>query len=89
MAMVFIDFSDEYEGNDILTLFLQYTFGRRTLFSNRPHLSIVLGCSPQAIACKYFSNQYDAFIKKQPSTHQYLLLPDLFTSPSILMGVAP
>jgi hypothetical protein len=30
MAMVFIDFSDEYEGNDILTLFLQYTFGRRT-----------------------------------------------------------
>jgi predicted nucleic-acid-binding protein len=30
MAMVFIDFSDEYEGNNILTLFLQYTFGRRT-----------------------------------------------------------
>jgi hypothetical protein len=32
MAMAFIDFSDEYEGNDILTLFLQYTFGRRTTF---------------------------------------------------------
>jgi hypothetical protein len=31
MAMVFIDFSDEYEGIDILTLFLQYTFGRRTI----------------------------------------------------------
>jgi len=31
MAMAFIDFSDEYEGNDILTLFLQYTFGRRTI----------------------------------------------------------
>jgi hypothetical protein len=42
LAMVFIDFSDEYEGIDILTLFLQYTFGRRTnkLTSSRLSLRI-------------------------------------------------